>query len=75
MMLMRLVRRERDKKMVTREGEKIDSSSERQPVRVRNLRQSHERQPPLWMGNYDSGKCLSEEEVQMALAVSINPLY
>ncbi|KAJ8645925.1 hypothetical protein MRB53_007673 [Persea americana] len=43
--------------------------------RVRELRQSHERHPPTWMGDYVSGEGLFEDEVHMALVVSTDPLY
>ena len=42
--------------------------------KVRELRQSRERQPPMWMGDYVSGEGLFEDEVHMALVVSTNPL-
>lgn len=42
---------------------------------MRELRQSRERQPPTWMGDYVSGECLFEDEVHMKLVVSTNPLY
>ncbi|CAL2259306.1 unnamed protein product [Prunus armeniaca] len=51
-----------------------DSSSEGEE-RVRELRQSRERQPPTWMGDYVSGEGLSEDEVHMALVESTDPLH
>jgi hypothetical protein len=54
--------------------EEEDSSSEGEK-RVRELRQSRERQPPTWMGDYVSGEGLFEDEVHMALMVSTDPLY
>ena len=43
--------------------------------RVKELRQSRERQPPTWMGDYVSGEGLFEDEVHMALVESTDPLY
>ena len=43
--------------------------------RERELRQSHERQPSMWIGDYVSGESLFEDEVHMALVESTNPLY
>ncbi|KAL6345914.1 hypothetical protein AAG906_025194 [Vitis piasezkii] len=43
--------------------------------RVRELRQSRDRQPPTWMGYYVSGEGLFEDEVHMALVESTDPLY
>ncbi|CAL9004184.1 unnamed protein product, partial [Prunus brigantina] len=54
--------------------EEEDSSSEGEE-RVRELRQSRERQPPTWMGDYVSGEGLSEDEVHMALVESTDPLH
>ncbi|TXG65900.1 hypothetical protein EZV62_007175 [Acer yangbiense] len=53
--------------------EKEDGSSEGEE-RVRELRQSRERQPPTWMGDYVCGEGLFEDEVHMALVVSTDPL-
>ena len=53
--------------------EEEDGSSEGEE-RVRELRQSRERQPPMWMGDYVSGEGLSEDEVHMALVLSTDPL-
>jgi len=50
-----------------------DVSSESE-VRVRELRQPLERQPPTWMGDYVSGEGLSNDEVHMELMVSTGPL-
>ncbi|KAJ8646671.1 hypothetical protein MRB53_008419 [Persea americana] len=55
------------------EREEEDGSSESEE-RVRELRQSRERQPPTWMGDYVSGEGLSEDEVHMALVESTDPL-
>jgi hypothetical protein len=54
--------------------EEEDGSSEGEK-RVRELRQSRDRQPPTWMGDYVSGEGLFEDEVHMALVVSTDPLY
>ena len=54
--------------------DKGDGSSEGEE-RVRELRQSRERQPSTWMGDYVSGEGLFEDEVHMALVESTNPLY
>ncbi|CAL2236260.1 unnamed protein product [Prunus armeniaca] len=54
--------------------EEEDSSSEGEE-RVRELRQSRERQPPTWMGDYVSGEGLSEDEVHMELVESTDPLH
>jgi hypothetical protein len=54
--------------------EEEDGSSEGEE-RVRELRQSRERQPPTWMGDYVSGEGLFEDEVHMALVESTDPLY
>jgi hypothetical protein len=54
--------------------EEEDGSSEGEK-RVRELRQSRERQPPTWMGDYVSGEVLFEDEVHMALVVSTDQLY
>ncbi|KAL6345128.1 hypothetical protein AAG906_013612 [Vitis piasezkii] len=43
--------------------------------RVRELRQSRERQPSTWMGDYVSGEGLFKDEVHMALVESTDPLY
>ena len=43
--------------------DKGDGSSEGEE-RVRELRQSRERQPPTWMGDYVSGENLFEDEIQ-----------
>ncbi|TXG73665.1 hypothetical protein EZV62_002244 [Acer yangbiense] len=53
--------------------EEEDGSSEGEE-RVRELRQSRERQPPTWMGDYVSGEGLFEDEVHMALVVSTDKL-
>ena len=53
--------------------EEEDGSSEGEE-KVRELKQSRERQPPTWMGDYVSGEGLFEDEVHMALVVSIDPL-
>ena len=55
----------RDKGDGSREGEE----------RVRELRQSRERQPRKWMGDYVTSEGLFEEEVHMALVESTDPLY
>ncbi|KAJ8650452.1 hypothetical protein MRB53_003475 [Persea americana] len=54
--------------------EEEDGSSEGEE-RVRELRQSGERHPPTWMGDYVSGEGLFEDEVHMALVVSTDSLY
>ena len=54
--------------------EEEDGSSEGEE-RVRELRQSNERRPPTWMGDYVSGEGMSEDEVNMALVVPTDPLY
>ncbi|KAJ8645921.1 hypothetical protein MRB53_007669 [Persea americana] len=54
--------------------EEEDGSSEGEE-RVRELRQSHERHPPTWIGDYVSGEGLFEDEVHKALVVSTDPLY
>ena len=43
--------------------------------RVRELRQSRERQPRKWMSDYVTSEGLFEEEVHMALVESTDPLY
>ena len=53
--------------------EEEDGSSEGEE-RVRELRQSRERQPPTWMGDYVSGEGLFKDEVHMALVLSTDPL-
>ncbi|KAJ8637161.1 hypothetical protein MRB53_011428 [Persea americana] len=52
--------------------EEEDGSSESEE-RVRELRQSRERHPPTWMGDYVSGEGLFEDEVHMALVLSSDP--
>ena len=42
---------------------------------MREIRQSRERQPPIWIGDYVSGEGLYEDEVHMALVVSTDPLF
>ena len=54
-----------DKGVGSSEGEK----------RVRELRQSCDRQPPTWMGDYVSGEGLFEDEVHIALVESTDPLH
>ena len=54
--------------------DKGDGSRESEE-RVRELRQSHERQPRKWMGDYVTSEGLFEEEVHMALVESTDPLY
>ncbi|KAL6319939.1 hypothetical protein AAG906_037015 [Vitis piasezkii] len=39
------------------------------------LRQSRDRQPPTWMGDYVSGEGLFEDEVHMTLVESTDPFY
>ncbi|KAA0060698.1 Retrovirus-related Pol polyprotein from transposon TNT 1-94 [Cucumis melo var. makuwa] len=41
---------------------------------VRDVRQSRERHPSTWMGEYVSGEGLSEDEALMALGVSTDPI-
>ena len=43
--------------------------------RVRELRQSRDRQPPTWMGDYVSGEGLFKDEIHMTLVESTDPLY
>ncbi|RVW83247.1 hypothetical protein CK203_039677 [Vitis vinifera] len=43
--------------------------------RVRELRQSRDRQPPTWMGYYVSGEGLFKDEIHMTLVESTDPLY
>ncbi|KAF2300982.1 hypothetical protein GH714_018927 [Hevea brasiliensis] len=47
-----------------------DGSSEGED-RVRELQQSRERQPPMWMGDYVSGEGLSDDEVHMKYALEV----
>ena len=54
-----------DKGVGSSEGEK----------RVRELRQTCDRQPPTWMGDYVNGESLFEDEVYIALVESTDPLY
>lgn len=58
------------------EGVKEEENGSREgKERVRELRQFRERQPPIWMGDYASGKGLSNDEIHIALVVSTYPLY
>ncbi|KAL6349029.1 hypothetical protein AAG906_033685 [Vitis piasezkii] len=59
------VRETRDKGYGFSEGEE----------RVKELRQSRDRQPPTWMGDYISGEGLFEDEVHMTSVESTDPLY
>ncbi|RVW23197.1 Retrovirus-related Pol polyprotein from transposon TNT 1-94 [Vitis vinifera] len=43
--------------------------------RVRELRQSRDRQPPTWMGDYVSGEGLFKDEIHITLVESTDPLY
>ncbi|KAF2301756.1 hypothetical protein GH714_028913 [Hevea brasiliensis] len=58
-----------EQKFQRRNGETCDErdgSSEGED-RVRELQQSRERQPPMWMGDYVSGEGLSDDEVHMPI--------
>lgn len=52
-----------------------EDNSNKGEERVREIRQSRERQPPTWIGDYVSGEGLYEDKVHMALVVSTYPLF